>query len=91
MGTPNQYMPNDKLSREGARPKDSICLDLYVPDGKGSRLSQMRPKCSGMLSHAGNLLFIIKLQISWKNMEPNFSEQTGLLLISIPWRLPPYH
>ena len=43
------------------RSKESACFDLYVPDGKGSRLSQMSPKYSSMLSHAGNLLFIIKL------------------------------
>ena len=59
--TPNQDIPNDRLSGENARPKDSACLGLYVPDGKGSRLSQMSPKCSGMLSHTGNLLFIIRL------------------------------
>ena len=41
------------------RPKDSACLDLYVPDS--SRLSQMSPKHSGVLFHAGNLLFNIRL------------------------------
>ena len=41
------------------RPKDSACLDFYVPDGKGSTL--IEPKVSGMLSQAGNLLFIIRL------------------------------
>ena len=43
------------------RPKDSTCLDFYVLDGKGSRLSQLSPKHFGMLSQAGNLLFIIRI------------------------------
>ena len=61
LGTPSQDVPNDRLSEEGVSPKDSACLDLYVPDGKGSRLTQMSPKCSGMLSQVGNLLFILRL------------------------------
>ena len=59
--TSNQDICNDRSSEEGGRPKDSACLDCYIPDGKNSRLSQMSPKLSGMLSHAGNLLFIITL------------------------------
>ena len=59
--TPNQDVPNDRLSGEGVRPKDSPYLDLYVLNGKGSKLSQMNPKHSGILSQAGNLLFIIRL------------------------------
>ena len=62
VGSPSQDVPNDRFSGEGVRPKDSACLDLYVSDGKGSRLSQMGPKFSGMLSHTCNLLFIIRLQ-----------------------------
>ena len=27
--------------------------------------------------------------ISWRNMEPHFSEWIGLLVISMPWKLPP--
>ena len=53
--------PNDRLSAEGVRPKDSACFDLYILDGKDSRLSQMSPICSGMLSHVDNLLFTIRL------------------------------
>ena len=60
LGTSNQEVPYDRLSREGAGPKDSACLDFYVLDGKGSRLSQLSPKHSSMLSQVGNLLFIIK-------------------------------
>ena len=67
IGTPNCYIQNDRLSREGVRPKDSACLDLYVPDGKNSRLSEMSPKCSGMIFYAGNLLFIIRLHNLMEN------------------------
>ena len=48
-GTPYQDVPNDRLSGEGVRPKDSACFDLYVLGGKGSRLSQMNPNCSGLV------------------------------------------
>ena len=61
LGTPSQEVSNDRLSREGVRSKDSACLHFYVPDGKSSRLSQLSPKCSGMLSQASNVLFIIRL------------------------------
>ena len=61
LGTPSQDVPDDKLSGEGVRPKDSACLDFCIPDGKGSRLSQLSPRHSGMLSKAGNLLSIIRL------------------------------
>ena len=70
--TPSQGVPSDRLSGEGVRPKDSTCLDLYVPDGKDSRLNQMSPKHSGMLSQDGNLLFIMNLHISWRYTEPHF-------------------
>ena len=53
VGTPSQEVPNDRLSREGTRPKDSACLDFYVLDGKGSKLSQLGPKHSDMFSQAG--------------------------------------
>ena len=61
LGPPSQEVPDDRLSRDGVRPKESTCLDIYVLDGKGSRLIQLNPKHSDMLSQAGNLLFIIKL------------------------------
>ena len=44
LGAHHQDISSDRLIREGVRPKDSPCLDLYVPDGNGSRLSQMSPK-----------------------------------------------
>ena len=61
LGTPSQEEPSDRLIREDARPRDPSYLDIYVLDGKGSRLSQLSPKCSGKFSQAGNLLFTIKL------------------------------
>ena len=60
LGTPCQEVSNDRLSRENARPKDSNCLDFYVPDGKSSRLSQLNPKCSGRMSWVGYLSFFSK-------------------------------
>ena len=71
------------------RPKDSACLDLYVPDGKGNRLSKMSPKCSCMLSQAGNLLFIIRLHNVIEKYGTPFLESIGLPVISMPWRLHP--
>ena len=61
LGTPSEEVPNAELSREGVRPRDFACQDFYVPDGKGSRLIHMSPKCSGIMSQTGNLLFIIRL------------------------------
>ena len=61
LGTSSQEVPNARLSEEGVRPKDSIFLDLYVLDGKSSRLSQLNPKCFDMLFQVGNLLFTIRL------------------------------
>ena len=61
LGTASQDVPIDRLSGKGVRPFDSTYLDLYVQDGKGSRFSQMSPKCSGMLSPGGNLLSMVKL------------------------------
>ena len=61
LGAPNQNVPDDWLSGGDVRPKDSACLDLYVPESKSGRFSQVSPKHSGMVSYAGNLLFIIKL------------------------------
>ena len=87
--TPSQDIPNNSLSRENVRPKDSPYPDLYIPDGKGSRLSQMSPKHSGMLSQAGNLLFIIRLHNSMEKYGTPFLEWIGLPVISMPWRPPP--
>ena len=61
LGTPSQDVPDDRSGGEGARPKDSTCIDLYVPDDKGSRLSQLSPNFSGMFSEAGNPLIIIRM------------------------------
>ena len=88
-GTPCQDVPNERLSGEGARPKDFTCFDLYVPDGKGSRLSQMNSKYSSMLSCAGNLLFIIRLHNLMEKYRTPFWVWIGLLVISMPWRLHP--
>ena len=77
------------INGEGVRPKDSAYLDLYVLDGKGSRLSQMSPKHSDMLSQAGNLLFIIRLCNLMEKCGTLFLECIGLLVVSIPWRLTP--
>ena len=89
LGTPNRDIPNDRLSGEGARSKDSACLELYVPGGKDSRLSQMSPKCSGMLSNAGNLLFIIRLHNLMEKYRAPLLEWIALPVISMLWRLPP--
>ena len=78
LGTPHQEVPNDRLSREGARPKDSACLDFYVPDRKGSSLSQLSPQCSGMMSQVGNLSFIIKLHNLMEKYRTPFLEWIGL-------------
>ena len=37
-------------------------LDLYVPDDRDSRLSQLNPKSSGILSPADNPLLITKVK-----------------------------
>ena len=42
LGTLNRDISNDSLAGEGARPKDSVCLILYILDDKDSRLSQMK-------------------------------------------------
>ena len=43
------------IGGEGGRPKDSTCLDFFIPDGKGSRLCQLSAKHSDMLPQAVNL------------------------------------
>ena len=87
--TPNQEVSNNKPSGEGVRPKDSTCLDFYILDGKGSRLRQLSPKHSGVMSQTGNLPFIVKLHNLMKRFRTPFLEWIGLLVISMPWRLPP--
>ena len=90
LGTPSQEVLNNRLSWEGARPKDSTCLDFYVPNGKGSRLSQLSPKHSCMLSQACNLFFIIRLHNLMEKYRTPFLEWIGLLVISMPYRQTPW-
>ena len=82
----------DTLSVEALRPKDSVCLDLFVPDGKYRRVNQVSQKCSGMSCFM--LLISYSLSgyiLSWRNMEPHFLEWIGLPVIFMPWRPPPWH
>ena len=83
LGTSNWDIPNDMLSGEDARPKDSTCFGCYVPDAKNGRLSQMSPTHSAMLSHTGNLLFIIRLHNPMEKYGTPFLEQIGYPMISI--------
>ena len=91
LDTPNRDMSNDRLNGEGARPKDLVYLDLYIPDGKNSRLNQASPKCTVILSHASNLLFIVRLCNLMEKYITPFLEWIGLPVISMPWRLPTWH
>ena len=50
----------DRLGGDGAHPRNIAFLDLCVPDGKSSRLSQLNPKNLVMLSPTGNPLLSIK-------------------------------
>ena len=62
LGTPNKDVSNGWLSGEGVRTKESTCFDLFILDGKDSRLSQMSQMFySCMLSNASNPLYTIKL------------------------------
>ena len=51
----------NRLGGKGARPKNTTFLDIYMPDGKGTRLSQVNPRSLSMLLKVGNPLVIIKL------------------------------
>ena len=71
------------------RPKDSTCLNFYVPAGKGSRLGRLNLKFSGMLSQDGNLLYLIRLHNVKKKYGIPFLEWIGLPVISTPWWITP--
>ena len=76
------------------RLKNTISLDFFVPDHKGSHLSQLNPKPTGILLPMGNPIILIKLenlmgrygmpffQIDWLTGELYSMEGTSMTLIS---------
>ena len=75
------------------RLKSITLLDVYVPDGKSSHLSQLNLTFAGMLLFMGNLLVLIRLEnlmerygtpfygINWLSVELCAMEATSLTLI----------
>ena len=58
----NQGAHVSRVGGDGARPQNTVFLNFSVPDGRCSRHSKPAPESTGMLSHVGNLLVLIKLE-----------------------------